>query len=107
MLSLYAIALIRLIPSYTQISTSILKLKFFKYPFEEICKELKHSNNIETKEVYKDELNEIVYEKNKKIEIKNLNFVYSGEILKDVDFSFLSGEAVGIVGFWFRQDNFG
>ena len=26
---------------------------------------LKHSNNIETKEVYKDELNEIVYEKNK------------------------------------------
>ena len=100
MLSLYAIALIRLIPSYSQISTSILKLKFFKYPFEEICKELKHAKNTQTKEGYKDDLNEIVYEKNKKIEIKNLNFSYenSGEILKDVDFSFLSGEAVGIVG---------
>ena len=44
MLSLYGIALIRLIPSYASMSTSIMNLRFFKISFDEITKEISSMN---------------------------------------------------------------
>ena len=39
-LSLYGVGLVRMIPSYTQISSSLVKLRFYKLPFDFICDEI-------------------------------------------------------------------
>ena len=44
--SLYAVCFIRLIPSYTAISTIILNLQFYKPSFEMISKELSYANKL-------------------------------------------------------------
>ena len=99
-LTLYGISMIRLIPSYTGISTSIINIKFFKASFDLICKEL--SLEI-TKIIYeKSKLydQDLKYETNKIIKIRNLSFSYKekNDVLKNISFDFISGQAIGIVG---------
>ena len=99
-LTLYGISMIRLIPSYTGISTSIINIRFFKSSFDLICNELLLENskllNNDTKSIYKN----FKYQVNKTIKVNNLSFSYKEkkDVLKDIDFNFNTGEAIGIAG---------
>ena len=99
-LTLYGISMIRLIPSYTGISTSIINIKFFKASFDLICKEL----SLENSKIIDDESklygHDLEYEANKIIKINNLSFSYKekNDVLKNINFDFITGQAIGIVG---------
>lgn len=92
--------MIRLIPSYTGISTSIINIKFFKASFDLICKEL----SLENSKIIDDESklygHDLEYEANKIIKINNLSFSYKekNDVLKNINFDFITGQAIGIVG---------
>jgi ATP-binding cassette, subfamily B, bacterial PglK len=99
-LTLYGISLIRLIPSYAQISSSIMSIRFFKSSFDLICDELRLNESIQINEGNKINKSSLFYELDKKINISNLSFSYDGKkkILKNINFSFNTGQAIGIVG---------
>jgi ATP-binding cassette, subfamily B, bacterial PglK len=99
-LTLYGISLIRLIPSYTQISQSIMNIKYYRTSFDVICNELQLVNtnlDIERNELKNDKLK---YSNNKEIKISNIFFSYqeNKEILKKINLNFVTGQAIGIVG---------
>ncbi len=75
-LTLYGISLVRLIPSYSQITSSILNIKFFRISFDMICNELEiiEPKLIEEK-TYVSNKN-LIYKKNKIISVDNLSFSY-------------------------------
>lgn len=99
-LTLYGVSLIRLIPSYTQISQSIMNIKYYKISFDVICKELQIKDSIsifgENIEIKKD----FKYQENKIIQIKDLCFAYSNNknVLNSINLKFKTGQAIGIVG---------
>ena len=98
-LTLYGISMIRLIPSYTGISTSIINMRFFKSSFDLICDEL--SLDISRfKEKKLENTGDLKYETDKAFKINNLSFSYDKKknVLKDINFEFMTGQAIGIVG---------
>lgn len=99
-LTLYGVSLIRLIPSYTQISQSIMNIRYYKTSFDVICKELQLINKSQIIEENESINTKIKYKNNKEIKISNLFFNYqkNKEILKNINFNFLTGQAIGIVG---------
>ncbi len=99
-LTLYGISMIRLIPSYTGISTSIINMRFFKSSFDLICKELSLENSKIIDDVLKPVGHDLEYETNKIIKINNLSFSYKekNDVLKNINFDFITGQAIGIVG---------
>ena len=99
-LSLYGISLIRLIPSYTQISSNIMSIRFRKLSFELICNELNLSCPISINKDKNIKQNLFLYNFNKTININNLSFSYEKkkDVLKGINFSFNTGQAIGIVG---------
>ena len=99
-LSLYGISLIRLIPSYTQISSNIMSIRFRKLSFELICNELNLSCPSSINKDKNIKQNLFLYNFNKTININNLSFSYEKkkDVLKGINFSFNTGQAIGIVG---------
>ena len=99
-LTLYGISLIRLIPSYAQISSSIMSIRFFKSSFDLICDELKLNESSQINQGININKRSFFYQLDKKINISNLSFSYDGEkkVLKNINFSFNTGQAIGIVG---------
>ena len=99
-LTLYGISLIRLIPSYAQISSSIMSIRFYKSSFDLICDELRLNESKQINEGNKINKSSLIYELDKKINISNLSFSYDEKkkVLKNVNFSFNTGQAIGIVG---------
>ena len=98
-LTLYGVSLVRLIPSYAQISSGIMSIRFFKSSFDLICDELSLSYSTDMN--LKKNINQnFLYDVNKTINIKNLSFSYEGkkDVLKDINLSFNTGQAIGIVG---------
>ena len=100
MLSLYGIALIRLIPSYASMSTSIMNLRFFKISFDEITKEISSMNYENDTKNYYTNSHQFNYKNNKNINIKDLSFRYdkSTDVLRNINLNFKTGEAIGIIG---------
>jgi len=99
-LTLYGISLIRLIPSYAQISSSIMSIRFFKSSFDLICDELRLNESKQINQGNKINKDYLFYELDKKINISNLSFSYDKKkkVLKNINFSFNTGQAIGIVG---------
>ena len=66
-----------MIPSYTQISSSLVKLRFYKLPFDFICNEIE-KNKLSS--FLDNDLKEVDFSKNKlkkDIKIQNLSFNYT------------------------------
>ena len=99
-LSLYGIGLIRMIPSYTQISSSLVNLRFYKLPFDFICAEIEKENRVNSKKNNVDDFNLPKYTKDHVIKINQLSFGYNENenILENLNFTIKAGEAIGIVG---------
>lgn len=97
--SLYAVCFIRLIPSYTAISTIILNLQFYKPSFEMISKELSYANKLKRNKP-NIKKKKILYKKKSKIHFNNVSFGYSSnkKVLKNISFSFNSNQSIGIIG---------
>jgi ABC-type multidrug transport system fused ATPase/permease subunit len=99
-LTLYGISMIRLIPSYTGISTGIINIRFFKSSFDLICSELSlEASSFKDKELQPQDKN-FKYNINKLIKVNNLSFSYqeNKKVLKKINFDFITGQAIGIVG---------
>lgn len=97
LVSLYAVCLIRLIPSYSAISSIMINLQFYKPSFEMICGELKK------KKIKKSNLNKknkVGYKRNGIISFQNISFGYSSKkkVIKNLSLNFKANEAVGIIG---------
>ena len=97
--SLYAVCFIRLIPSYTSISTIILNLQFYKPSFEMISRELAYADKLKRNKPNITK-KKISYKKNCKIHFNNVSFGYSSnkKVLKNISFSFNSNQSIGIIG---------
>ncbi len=100
LLTLYGVSLIRLIPSYTQISQSIMNIRYYKISFDFICNELKIKETTDEKKTISKNDYKFTYNKNKKIKIKDLSFGYEENktILNNLNFEFETGQAIGIMG---------
>ena len=99
-LSLYGVGLVRMIPSYTQISSSLVKLRFYKLPFDFICNEIE-KNKLSS--FLDNDLKEVDFSKNKlkkDIKIQNLSFNYtsSNDLFENLNLTINFGEVVGIIG---------
>ena len=99
-LSLYGVGLVRMIPSYTQISSSLVKLRFYKLPFDFICDEIE-KNKLSS--FLDNDLKEVDFSKNKlkkDIKIQNLSFNYtsSNDLFENLNLTINFGEVVGIIG---------
>ena len=97
--SLYAVCFIRLIPSYSAISSVILNLQFYKPSFEVISKELVYAENFKRNKL-KTKKKKILYKNKSKIHFRNVSFGYSSKkkVLKNVSFSFDANQSIGIIG---------
>ena len=97
--SLYAVCLIRLIPSYTAISSIILNSQFYLPSFRMVCGELKNSN-FSTKKNSPKKIFNINYNRKASFKFKNLVFGYSkkNKALKKINFEFKANQAIGIIG---------
>ena len=81
-LTLYGISLIRLIPSYAQISSSIMSIRFYKSSFDLICDELRLNESKQINEGNKINKSSLIYELDKKINmIQYINLVMMKKIL--------------------------
>ena len=100
LLTLYGVSLIRLIPSYTQISQSIMNIRYYKISFDFICNELKIKDIIDESKIIENNNSELNYKINKNIIIEDLSFSYEANkiILNNINFKFQTGQAIGIMG---------
>ena len=100
LLTLLVTSIIRMIPSFNTITSSVGTLKINKIRYNEICNDLrKESKNIE-----KANLEELVDYKNifeDEIILENLSFKFNNEerhILQNIYLNFKKGQSVGIIG---------
>ncbi len=97
-MSLFVIAIVRLIPAYNSFMQSISAARHYKYSFEVIYKDLIENKFYEDKKFQ----NKKVDEKNKidLVEIKNLNFSYKDgkKTLKDINIKIEKNSKIGIIG---------
>ncbi len=99
-LSLYGVGLVRMIPSYSQISSSMVRLRFFKLPFDFISKEIEKNEENKIENINPIDSKNLKKNKKKDIKINNLYFGYnkSVNILENINLTIKSGEAIGIIG---------
>lgn len=90
-LSLYILALYRLLPSLNRILTHYNKITFYASAINLVHNELKYEKELLGNEV-------VIFKE--KIEFKDVNFFYtkSKDILKNINFSIIKNEKVGIIG---------
>ncbi len=98
-LSIFAIASIRLIPSFNVILTSILSLRYSRNSVSILYKDLKNLKKIKTIEVAKNtKLNNELFQS---FELERVNYSYpfsTERALSNISLKFLPGESIGIVG---------
>ncbi len=98
-LSIFAIASIRLIPSFNIILTSILNLRYGRNSVSILYKDLKNLKKIKTIEAAKNtKLNNELFQS---FELERVNYSYpfsTERALSNISLKFLPGESIGIVG---------
>ena len=98
-LSIFAIASIRLIPSFNVILTSILNLRYGRNSVSILYKDLKNLKKIKTIEAAKKtKLNNELFQS---FELERVNYSYpfsTERALSNISLKFLPGESIGIVG---------
>ena len=101
-ISLYGVALIRMVPAYSNISTSVLNLKFYLVSFNYISAELKKTEKnfklLSTTDFVHDNYKINV---NSEIFFNSLSFKYENtdkNILEDINFKIKIGQVVAIFG---------
>lgn len=101
-ISLYSLALIRMVPAYSNISTSILNLKFYLVSFNHIFKELKKTEKkieLLSKPYFMN--NNYKINKNSEIFFNSLSFRYENTdkyILENINFKIKAGQVIIIFG---------
>ena len=102
LMSFIVLSVIRLLPAFNTITSSLTMLKSNRVSFDEIYSDVKLINLLEKK----NNLNfkeEITFLNFKKIKFENLSFDYKEEnrkknIIKDLNYSILENDCVGILG---------
>jgi len=106
-LSIFGMATIRLIPSANLLASNLTNLRFGRHATSELYKDIKKFENFEIKEDFEikenfeDKKQTIIIDEFKKLSFENVNFTYPGMIsptLKNINFSFNSGEYIGLIG---------
>ena len=98
-LSLMVVAAIRLFPSFTTISNSLIAIKTYRPSYKLVIKELINYQNKMEKNLKNKNLSDLKF--NDLIEIKNLNFSYEeqgNKIIDNLNFKILKGKKIGFIG---------
>tara|TARA_A100001015_G_scaffold317940_1_gene436280 strand:- start:676 stop:2400 length:1725 start_codon:yes stop_codon:yes gene_type:complete len=102
-LSLIVVAIVRFIPAFNSIISSIFYIRMFEPSVEIIFNEFKKINNLKTRQAYKIQTSheKILESETSFITLKNISFSYDNEAnttLKNVNIDIEKGTIVGVTG---------
>lgn len=99
-LALFAVSLIRLIPAFTSMSTSLYYMKYVKTSFDHVTKQIIEFKTVKNSD--KGIVRDFFELKNMIASIENLNFNYQKtskiKSISEVNFNIKTGDMVGVIG---------